>query len=289
MATEAMSVKSERKDERKNGVGAPPLPHEHGAWVMLYAPLVIALAVTRPFALGPSLLLILAVTAAFLAREPADLLIRGRGKEGSLFWLFAYLGVMAASALPLLLVYHRTGLVVVGGIAGVLFALHALMLWWPSRRRMDRSESGEVLAVTGLTLTAPAAYATATGQFDGFAVCLWAVSILYFASSIFFVKMLLGGAKYKGEITPAVRLRIGRWNIAYHVALFAVQVWLAPLAGPVGGWLVALAYLPIVLRALFWNARLSRRLPNLKRIGFMEMGYALWFAAFVIAGLTVGQ
>ncbi len=285
MATEVMSVENGPKLK----VGAPPLPHEHGAWVMLYAPLVIGLAVAPAVAFVPSLLLFLAVSAAFLAREPADLLIRGRGKAGSAFWLGAYLAIMLASALPLVLVYDRIALAFVGGIAGVLFGIHAVMLSWPSRRRMDRSESGEVLAVTGLTLTAPAAWAVSTGRFDGMALCLWAISILYFASSIFFVKMLLGGAKHKGEVTPAVRARIGRWNIAYHLALVAVLVWLAPRAGSAGGWLIGLAYAPVVLRALWWNAKLSRRLPNLKRIGFTEMAYAFWFLAFIVAGLRAAS
>ena len=283
MVTEVAQVKGQRK------VGAPPLPHEHGAWVMLYAPLILALGVAEGFAWLPSLLLVVAVTGAFLAREPADLLIRGRGKQGSAFWLGAYATVTLAAALPLVLVYDRLALVVVGGIAGGLFGIHAVMLAWPARRRLDRSESGEVLAVTGLTLTAPAAYAVSTGRFDGVALCLWAVSILYFASSIFFVKMLLGGARFKGEVTPRARLRIGRWNIAYHVALVAVLAWLAPRAGVFGGWLVALAYAPVVLRALWWNARVSRRPPNLKHIGFMEMGYAAWFLGFIIAGLRAGS
>lgn len=282
MATEAIRVEKRRK------VGAPPMPHEHGAWVMLYVPMVIGFAVSGGAPFLPSFLLFLAVSGAFLAREPADLLIRGRGKEGTAFWLVVYAAATVAATVPLVFAYGRTALLVVGGIAGVLFGIHAVMLSWPSRRRLDRSQSGEVLAVTGLTLSAPAAYAVATGLFDGQAVCVWVVSMLYFASSIFFVKMLLGGVKHKGEITPGVRLRIGRWNIAYHLALVAVLIWLAPRAGDVGMWLIGLAYAPIILRAFVWNARVSRRLPNLRHIGYMEMGYATWFLGFIIAGLRMG-
>src|SRR5581483_11988835 len=102
-------------------LGRPPIPHEHGAWVILYAPLFIALAATPPFALAPSLLLVLAVTGLFLAREAA-----GR---------------------PLLRSYRRLALLHVGLLVVGLFALHALLLLWPARKRLDRSQWGEILGV----------------------------------------------------------------------------------------------------------------------------------------------
>ena len=46
--------------------GRPPLPHEHGAWMMLYAPLVTGLAAYKVDP-GPAVLLVVAATAAFLA------------------------------------------------------------------------------------------------------------------------------------------------------------------------------------------------------------------------------
>jgi hypothetical protein len=52
----------------KPKLGAPPLPHEHGAWVMLYAPMILAVAALWPAPALPVFCLCLATTGAYLAR-----------------------------------------------------------------------------------------------------------------------------------------------------------------------------------------------------------------------------
>ncbi|MEP7274445.1 MAG: hypothetical protein ABI882_23340 [Acidobacteriota bacterium] len=47
----------------------------------------------------------------------------------------------------------------------------------------------EVMAITGLTMTAAAAYYTASGQWSQTVIWLWALSAAYFASSVFYVKL----------------------------------------------------------------------------------------------------
>ena len=74
------------------GIGRPPIPHEHGAWVILYAPLVLGFGASGVFAPVRWLLLIIAVTGLFLAREAAGLILRGRGKAGTGLWLALYIG-----------------------------------------------------------------------------------------------------------------------------------------------------------------------------------------------------
>lgn len=256
---------------------APPLPHEHGAWVMLYVPMAVAFAVAHFIAPVPAFLLFLALTGAFLARHPADLLLRGRAQPGALLWTGVYLAVAALGGLPLLLVYQRGALLVVLCIAGALFGAHVALLTWPSRKRLDRSVAGEVLAVAGLTLSAPAAYVVATGQLDGMAWCLWAACALFFGGGVFHVKMLLGAAKHRGAMDLGARLSLGRFNLAYHAAMAGVAVALSGRAGA-GAAMVCLAYAPAVARAVWGTLRLSRRLPPLKRVGVLETLYALWFA-----------
>jgi hypothetical protein len=268
---------------------SPPIPHEHGAWVILYAPLVIALAVARPFAPGPAFLLLLAVTGAFLARNVAGLLIRRRGERRLERWLALYLALHADGALPLFLVYRRFALLPVGLLAALLFALHARLSVWPSRRRLDRSQWGENLAVGALALTAPAAYVAARGALDGVAWCLWAACTLFFSSSIFFVKMLLAAVKVRGAFLPRDRWNIGRDNLVYHLLLAGIVMFLAARIGGWSGTLALLAYVPVIARALVGWAALSNWLPPLKRVDLAETFYSLWFTAFFLAALLAGR
>ncbi len=51
------------------GTGRPPVPREHGAWMMLYTPFVMAAVVSYPFSPAPMLLTAAAMTAAFFAQN----------------------------------------------------------------------------------------------------------------------------------------------------------------------------------------------------------------------------
>src|SRR5690349_19282818 len=112
-------------------VGRPPLPQEHGAWVMLYVPLLIGFAVAGEWTPLRWLLLTLAVTGAFLARDAAGLLLRRRGKPGTRFWLCLYSAILIAGALPLLWVYRVWSLLMIGLLVAALFGLHSLLLITP--------------------------------------------------------------------------------------------------------------------------------------------------------------
>ena len=268
-------------------LGRPPIPHEHGAWVILYAPLFIALAATPPFALAPSLLLVLAVTGLFLAREAAGRLLRRRGQAGTTFWLGVYLAAALAGTLPLLRSYRRLALLHVGLLVVGLFALHALLLLWPARKRLDRSQWGEILGVGALALTAPAAYVVARGALDSRAWTLWAACVLYFSSGIFYVKMLLAAVKVRRVIGWPERWRVGRDNLLYHLLLVGGVAVLAAQQGGRSGLLVALAYLPALCRAFRGWATLTNRLPPLKRVGLAETFYSLWFLGCFLAALRL--
>ena len=50
-----------------------------------------------------------------------------------------------------------------------------------------------------------------------------------------------------------------------------------------------LAYIPALVRAFAGWAALSNRLPSLKRVGFGETFYALWFTGCFLAALLVNH
>ena len=264
---------------------AAPMPREHGAWVILYGPMLVGLAAVGTLRFAPAVLVVLAVTGAYLARHAAALLLRRRGNAGTRFWLGAYALTLAVGAVPLIGLYRRYDLLVIGGMVGVIFGAHAVLMTW--RGRLDRSLWGELLAVSALTLTAPAAVVAENGSLDGLAWRLWAICILYFSSSIFYVKMLLSAGKARSGLDSGVRWRLSRPCVLYHLLLAGIVGWISWRLGGVAGGLAVAGYLPVVVRALRGAAALSTKLPSLKRVGVGETLYAIWFAACLIAALRL--
>jgi hypothetical protein len=259
---------------------SPPIPKEHGAWAMLYAPLLVVVFVLGRFELS-LLLFWVTVTAAFLGHEPLAILARlhpsqTRSAEKirqARLWLFIY-SALAAPALALLLFYYgRWHLLTIGALLLALLSLHLFL----TAKRVERKFAGEFLGVLSLTITAPAAYYVACGQFDKTSLLLWALNLLYFTSAIFYIKMRVSRYAKKKEANLLT------WQCAlYHAALLVCITSAAWF-----GWLslfVAFAFAPITLRAFFAMMMEEKRL-SLKRIGFAEIGYTLMFITFLALGL----
>ena len=175
------------------------LPKEHGAWAMLYVPLAVGalVACRAPLRL---LLLALSVTFFFIARE--SLLIwwraRGRGKQNDQAqrFMLSYLALAGLFGAPLLLVYHLYWFFALALGALMLLAINARQ----AVRHQDRTIGAEMMAIAGLTLTAPAAYYAASGTFDARGLSLWALCGLYFASSVFYVKLRVSAINPRSNV-----------------------------------------------------------------------------------------
>jgi hypothetical protein len=250
------------------------LPREHGAWGMLYVPLLLGTLVGGGFS-SSVLLLTLAATFLFVSREPALAWLRARqrGKDGraGARALALYLGLAALPGAPLLLLRGYWGLAPLA-VAGLL--LLALNLRGALRRE-ERTIAGEVLAIAGLTLTAPAAYYVASGgNWNGASFALWALSMAYFTSSVLYVKhRILTRTQHTEE-----RDRARRHSALYHGALAAVL--LSTVAARMGDWLLFLAFAPVLGRA-FWHLAWPSRELRLQRIGWLEVGYSVVFLTLV--------
>jgi len=164
------------------------LPKEHGAWAMLYVPFAVGSLVAWNASLR-LLLVLLSATFVFIARESllAWRRARSRGLENheARRFMLSYLALAAVSGAPLLLVYRMYWFAPMGLAALVLLAFNARQ----AVLREDRTIGGEMMAIGGLTLTAPASYYAASGAMDLTALWLWALCALYFASSVFYVKL----------------------------------------------------------------------------------------------------
>lgn len=237
---------------------------------MLYVPFVLGLLVAGQLSWAV-LFLLIAVTALFISRESLQVWwrarTRGRAAQHEARLLVAYLGIAALCGLPLLFVAHLYWLLPMGGIGCLLLLINSKQ----ATQLEARTIGSELLAIGGLTLTAPAAYYAARGVWDTTALWLWLLSAWYFASSVFYIKLRI----YR--LNPRKQTEQKRaWQscAVYHSFLLAALLALWVTANlPL---FVLVAFTPVLARAL-WSLFIPVTQVNLRRAGFMEIGYSIIF------------
>jgi hypothetical protein len=221
----------------------PPMPREHGAWGILLIPFATAVGVAGVWNL-PVALLLASVLCFYVARTSY--------LKQNYRWTAILLAGSLASTAPLLLIWRLWWLAAFGAVATPL-----------AFRKTERSVVMQLLAVCGLTLTAPAAWYAATGKLD---YRLWLLNVLYFTGGVFYVKMHVAAAIAR---RPAQRLA----TMIYYGALAVVAAF---------WWPVGLAFVPVIVRAFVGVARLSPAL-RIKRLGWTEVAHSLVFAVVLVA------
>jgi hypothetical protein len=253
------------------------LPKEHGAWAMLYVPFILGVAVAGSVN-WPVLLLLLSATAVFISRE--SLLVywraRARGRDaaeaGRTFLL--YLALAAAFGAPLIFANKLFWLIPLGLIGAALLLINGKQ----ATRMEERGTAGEIMAIGGLTMTAPAAYYAASGRWEMTAFWLWLLCALYMASSVFYIKLRVYRLNPRKQ---AEQRRALRSCACYHSILIVALPALI-FAGGLG--LFALfAFAPVILRT-FWGMFKPKTKVNLTRAGILEIVYSLVFLVCAALG-----
>jgi hypothetical protein len=249
------------------------LPKEHGAWAMLYVPLAVGALVawSAPLQL---VLLALSVTFFFVARESLLIWWRARSRcrqnDQARRFMLSYLALAGMFGAPLLVVYHLYWFFAMALVALMLLVINARQ----AVRHQDRTIGGEMMAIAGLTITAPAAYYAAKGTFDATGLALWILCALYFASSVFYVKLRVS------TINPRLN-EAGRqpWRrCAFFHAFLLTSLLILSLTGRIN--LFALAGFSPVLARSFWHLARPVRRINLRRVGWLEIVYSVVFLIF---------
>jgi hypothetical protein len=241
---------------------------------MLYVPMVAGLLVAWSF---PFRVLLFALSATFLFIARESLLAwwrpcrRGERRAGALQRLAIYLGLAGVSTAPLILADRLYALVPLGLAALLLLAVNAEK----AAKREDRTILGEILAIAGITMTAPAAHYVAEGTWQTTAIWLWCLSALYFASSVYYIKLRVNliNPKRQGE-----RKQVWRRCAAYHVFLLLLLFLLA--TAEVFSLLSLAAFAPAITRASWSLVKTGGRL-DLKRLGILEILYSVVFLIFI--------
>ena len=264
-------------------LGRPPVPREHGTWFMFYVPM-IAVLIGTDAAWDRVGVLALTVTAGFCGQFAARLAVRGRGGQGVGLWLGIYATVFLLGCAVMILGYGLTDLLWIGAPAlGVLG--WQIFRSRQTRKRVDRTLSGEFLAVAALTLTAPAAWIMGMGDLSRQAVGLWGAYVLFFGSSVFYVKMRITAVQVKAGIQFLDRVRLGWTLVLYHGFVLVNLVVFHRLTNDGMSTALLIGFLPVMLRALLGWIRLSNRMPNLTRVGLIESVYTLWFSGWLAVAM----
>jgi YwiC-like protein len=265
---------------------APPKPKEHGAWGMLYVPMVTAAVIAGTFNVRVLLVAVM-VTLVFLSQRPYAQLLGSpvvRKDPGllrrNLTWLAGYWVTTLLLFSWLYYVYDLIALPRFVWIAIPIAATFTLFLW----KNRVRSLAGELTGICGLTLTAPLAHYAAVGEVQSLGFWLWALCILYFSSSVFFVKAVVSSflkSRFKTTAAPAVTARV---CVFYHgglVLLLASLFLLNQIPA-----LAMVAFAPVIVRGL-WGIPTGQLKLNFARIGWTEVIYSLFFAVATILAMRL--
>ena len=193
------------------------LPQDHGAWFLFLSPLVIGLVLGGRWHTNTALFL-LAALGAFLARQPASILIKAlagrrprRDAKPALWFLLAY-GLMSAVGLVGLLLRGQTFLLYLAVPGVIVFAWH---LWLLARRRERRQMGVELVGVGVLALSAPAAVWVAQGRYLPEYWWLWVLLWFEQAAAIVYTYLRLEQRQWPAVPRRTERLRAGARALAY--------------------------------------------------------------------------
>jgi hypothetical protein len=228
----------------------------------------------------PAVAILVAAAAllGFIARQPLVAWLRasmrGRPDRRAAAFAVAYAGGAVLCGAVAIVGGQVWSLLPVAGAALVLGGWHLAQ----AMLRQERSLAGEMVAVASGALAAPAAHLAAGGA-ETAAIWLWALCVLYFGSSVFYLKLRVGTAHPRAGNDPAVLW----WRCAAYHGLLVLALAAMVAAGHTG-LAVALGFAAVVVRAAWFLARPSATL-NLRRLGLLEVAYSAAFLALVVVGL----
>jgi len=259
----------------------PIITREHGAWAVLFVPLLIGAVYADRFSWNV-VYLALSALGVFLSYVPMHTLLRrfigmeiaAEKHSESFFWAVVYLLFGVVFIIPLL--RQDLWYLIPIGILGMVSYFGNFLL----TRTVQKSIFSDLVAVAGLTLSAPSAYYVSTGVIDEKALVVWILNFLFFGCSVFYVHMKLQAtALKKKEWGLEDKLSTGKLNIVYHLVVVIIVLMLAVYHFTPT--MVTLAYVPMVFHALYGTIQLHRRV-QFKHLGFLLLGQSIVFAVLLL-------
>ncbi|RKD21702.1 hypothetical protein BEP19_13805 [Ammoniphilus oxalaticus] len=225
------------------------IPKQHGAWAMLIAPFVIGVGACG--FIGYHVPLFIGWTLLYLATYPILLAFKREDLRSYFRSILTYL-IPALLCLSVTLVYSWRLLLI-----GLLMLPFFLVNLYYAKKNRERSFINGLCATVIFSIGGLASYYLGTGYLDNKAAIVWALSVLFFTGSLFFVKSMI---REKRNIMFRVI------SSGYHVLLLVIS-W--ALGVP---WLF-FAFLPSTIRSTaFYGKPLS-----IKGVGIVEVVNSVYF------------
>ena len=263
------------------------IPREHGAWGMLLVPLATgAVAALRPGVNGGALVLfILAAMSLFWLRTPLESwlgtsAIKAHTEDERAFVLKAIAGIGVLSVVSIVALLWSgllRGLLTIGGIAGLAFAIQAGVKRLGRKGRMP----AQIIGAVGLTSTAAGAYYVATGKLDHTALALWLANWLFAGDQIHFVQVRIRASRAANldqKMKQGLPFFCGQVGLIGAI-LAACRFGLFPDA-------MGLAFLPVLARGTLWFVRGHHPL-DVHKLGFSELTHSLVFGVLLCASFLL--
>lgn len=253
----------------------PILTREHGAWAILFVPILTAFAEFGN--LSAEFFLITASTCfTFLAFRPAEIFfIEGRKAvkdsakiKQALQWMWIYAGAATAPSLILILFFNKIHLLLFGifGVSGLAISLFMLL-------KSGKSLARDLIGTVWITSSILAIRYSLFGFIDREALILWLLNFLFFSSGAFFVHMKIKTLKKieKTFSAPAIQ------SLAFNLLLILILyfMWKEEYIQTY----VLYAFAPMLSHAL-WGSLLNKKIKTFKPLGFTLLGYSIIFTLF---------
>ncbi len=262
------------------------VPREHGAWGLLFVPLVTGAAIGIHTLAGGLSVLLFAVVALslFWLRTPVESCI-GAGplraqtadEIRAVQTAIAGLGSISAVSLTALFWTGHRGLFLLGAIAAAAFFVQAGLKKLGRRYYM----AAQIIGSLGLTATAPGAYYVAAGHLGETAVALWFANWFFAGNQIHFVQTRIHSA----------RLSEGSEKVRKGLTFFVGQVLMVLALGV--AWKIELlpalaifAFVPALIRGFLWFLPGQKPL-QVKRLGWTELAYGVTFGVLLITSFVL--
>jgi hypothetical protein len=178
-----------------------------------------------------------------------------------------YLVLTAAFGSTLIFVFKLFWLIPLGMIGAALLLINGRQ----AAQMEDRTMTSEIMAIGGLTMTAPAAYYAASGRWEMTAIWLWLLSALYMASSVFYIKLRV----YRLNPRKQAEQRQAWRSCAFYHSFLIVALLALMFVGSLS-LLAFIAFAPALVRT-FWGMFNPRTKVNLMRAGILEIVYSMVF------------
>jgi hypothetical protein len=173
----------------------------------------------------------------------------------------------------LIFAHHHTSLLLIGSLVGAAFALQSVLRMFGRKTRM----LAQMVGAIGLTASAAAAYAVVTGKLDAKAFAIWFACWLFAGDQIHYVQLRMQTAKVHSNMERIRRARnflLGQL-IMIAVLCMAIAWHLLPM-------LALAAFVPVVLRGMFWLARRETTV-DVHWLGVTELLQGVTFGVLLVS------